>query len=216
MCCFRWIITTWETNLASLLQSHIVKAALNTLYVLILVTAVWASVAGRHALERSRKSTEAHADYTTGIQCCNRMDFENALAFFSKAIAEQPGYISAYVDRSRIYSEFWGRKDKALSDLTTAITINPRCYEAFIKRGEIYLSQGLYKKAISDFSTAVRLCPRSSTGYCQRGAAYHHLGEYPKALADYSIALQFNPGNVKALIARKRLLVVIKQIEELK
>ena len=62
--------------------------------------------------------------------------------------------------------------DKAISDYTKAIEINPRFAEAYYNRGLAYGKKGQYDKAISDYTKAIEINPRFAEAYNNRGDAY--------------------------------------------
>ena len=98
----------------------------------------------------------------------------------------------AYYDRGRAY---WneGYKDKAISDFSEVIRLNPKEAWAYYQRGRAYLGKD-DNKAISDFTQTIRLNPNFVEAYTLRGNAYSFgKKDYKKAIADYESALRINP-----------------------
>ena len=100
----------------------------------------------------------------------------------------------------------WQRKgdyDRAITDYTKAIELNPRFAEAYYNRGNAYYSKGQYDQAISDCNKALELNPKLPAAYNNRGIACYYKGEYDKAWDDVykaqSLGLQVHPEFLEAL-----------------
>ncbi len=83
-----------------------------------------------------------------------------------------------------------GQYDKAISDYSKAIEINPRDAEACYNRGNAYQINGQYDQAISDYNKAIEINPRYAKAYNNRGYAYYEKGEYDRACSDYQKACE--------------------------
>ena len=59
--------------------------------------------------------------------------------------------------------------DKAMSDLTAAIELNPNDAEAFIARGMTYAEQDDLDKAIGDYSSAIKIDPENAVALSKAG-----------------------------------------------
>jgi tetratricopeptide (TPR) repeat protein len=53
-----------------------------------------------------------------------------------------------------------GQYDKAISDYTKAIELNPKHADTYYSRGLAYNKMGQYDKAISDYTKAIELNPK--------------------------------------------------------
>ena len=62
--------------------------------------------------------------------------------------------------------------DKAISDFTKAIELNPKSAEAYYRRGIAYVDKANVDKALSDLNKAIELNPEYPEAYCGRGFAY--------------------------------------------
>jgi tetratricopeptide (TPR) repeat protein len=109
-----------------------------------------------------------------------------------------PNHAEAYERRGGLYvvkKEY----DKAITDLTKAIQLDPKVYGAHSVRAWIYMEQEEYDKAVADYTEALRLNPKDSDARQSRGWVYQHVQEYDKALADYTEALRIEPNNTETL-----------------
>jgi tetratricopeptide (TPR) repeat protein len=86
-----------------------------------------------------------------------------------------------------------GYVETAIACFTKAIEINPKCLEAYLRRGYLYnFLEGEAKKAIADFTKAIELSPNNLEAYCNRGLAYRSKEDCDQAIADYTRAIQIN------------------------
>ena len=84
--------------------------------------------------------------------------------------------------------------DKAISEYSQAIKLNPNNIMAYISRGFVYHDgKEDYDKAIADFSEAIRLNPKDDGAYRVRGLAYTNKENYDKAIADFNESIRLNP-----------------------
>ena len=97
-----------------------------------------------------------------------------------------------YFGRGRAYYHE-GQYDKAISDYTKAIEINPKYAEVYFKRGFDYYHTGQYDKAISDYTKAIEINPKYADAYTNRGIAYDKKGHYDEAISDFTEAIELNP-----------------------
>ena len=77
-----------------------------------------------------------------------------------------------------------GDLDRAISDSSKAIKINPSNAEANNNRGNVYFNKGQYDQAISDYNKAIEINPRYAEAYNNRGNAYDDKGQYDQAISD--------------------------------
>ena len=64
---------------------------------------------------------------------------------------------------------------------------------AYLRRAQLYFSNGDYDRAIADFSAFIRLRPNSVVAFNERGLSFGKKGDYDKAIADYTEAIRLNP-----------------------
>jgi len=62
-----------------------------------------------------------------------------------------------------------GRHEDAIEVYTQVIKVDPKCFDAFYSRGNIYLTMGIYHKAVKDFDRAIKLRPKNAEVHYQRG-----------------------------------------------
>lgn len=88
-----------------------------------------------------------------------------------------------------------GRTDRAIHFLTEAIRLNPRLWQAFQYRGELYLLQPeTVDAALNDFTEAIRLAPEEPHLYVLRGQTHRLLGDDLSARNDCEMASRCQMG----------------------
>ena len=94
----------------------------------------------------------------------------------------------------------------AINYYTKAISIDPKSYEAFYKRGVTYSTIRENNKALQDYTDAISLAPADpaykSLLYTERGNAYKTKKRYDSAQLDFNKALSLDPGNANACSGR--------------
>jgi tetratricopeptide (TPR) repeat protein len=81
---------------------------------------------------------------------------EDAFATFGRALAREPGFVPALVDRAVVAFEL-GRTDAALEHLTAALEIGGDDPQTLYNRGYVLEHAGRYGEALADFTRALDL-----------------------------------------------------------
>ena len=96
-----------------------------------------------------------------------------------------------------------GETDRAISDFTKVIKMNPRFANAYFYRGRSYFHKGEHDQAISDLTDAIEIDPGFATAYSERAIVYLIKQEYDKTWEDIhkqlSLGLPTRPGFLKHL-----------------
>jgi tetratricopeptide (TPR) repeat protein len=104
--------------------------------------------------------------------------------------------ISHYV-RGQLDAES-GKTQKALAELTAAISQNPNMVLAYEARGDIYRKQGRIHNAIDDYQHAVTLNSKSFHGWYELGVSFQAVHNFQAAVSAYQHSLQVEPKNSNA------------------
>ncbi len=95
--------------------------------------------------------------------------------------------------------------DKAITELSKVIEVDPKNIEAYVKRGYAYNKKGDYDKALEDFNLAIEMDSKQANAYVNRGVSYYQKGDYGKAIADSEKYLELEPDGEVAGESRKLL-----------
>ncbi len=136
------------------------------------------------------------ASLSYGIDMCkeylNKGEYDNAISVCTTMIGSPSGQtFSNYFNRGFAYSKK-GWYDKAISDYTRAVELEPKNGRIYQARAFSYEGAKQYDKAIGDWNKAVELEP-VEYNYLSRARLYRSRGQYDKAIADYGSVIQLNP-----------------------
>ncbi|MGA8090270.1 MAG: tetratricopeptide repeat protein [Terracidiphilus sp.] len=105
-----------------------------------------------------------------------RLQPDNALAnyFFAMALWKENGTSTDQPTMQQVETM-----------LTKAITIDPKCADAYLQLGNLEVSRHEYQKAIGFYSKAIEVNPQLSEAHYRLGIAYEHVGEKEKAKFEF-------------------------------
>ena len=139
------------------------------------------------------RSTCAQRGSSDRIEACSRL------------IARSGGRDAvAYDNRGAEYGDK-GDYDRAISDFSEAIRINPKYALALQHRGAAFLRRNEVERAIADLTESIRLDASNLNALSDRGMAYAAAGDSERALLDYNAAIRINPRFKFAWFYRGRL-----------
>jgi tetratricopeptide (TPR) repeat protein len=119
-------------------------------------------------------------------------EWNTAEALYTRAIAAEPDYPFAYVDRAGVRRSL-GNLPGAIGDLSQAIALDPSYLWSYIDRGRLYAEQSRPTEAVEDFSMAIRLDPDQFESYALRADALAGLGKSVEAIADWERVARLKP-----------------------
>ncbi|XP_055464683.1 tetratricopeptide repeat protein 6 [Psammomys obesus] len=134
----------------------------------------------------------AEAFYYRGI-CKVKLNKENPILDFNRAITFNPKHYQAYLSRVAYYG-LEGRYSKAILNCNEAIRLYPESVRAYICRGVLKCHSKNYKLAFIDLTTAINMDKNCYIAYYNRAVCYTKMRELHMALRDYGIVLLLNPG----------------------
>lgn len=112
--------------------------------------------------------------------------FDQAVIFYSKAMELDP--LSTSIVKKAISHEKLSLYNKAITDYSDAISINPFEASSYGHRATILAQQNNFFYAINDFSAAISLDPKNTNYYVGRGNVYSMLNKKLEACSDFTIA----------------------------
>jgi lipoprotein NlpI len=118
-------------------------------------------------------------------------------ALVESARASVEDRAAAYGNRCWAYSDK-GDPDRAITDCSEAIRLDPKLANAHLNRGKAYSDKGDFDRAIADYNQAIELDPKSSMAYNNLCDAYLDKGDNDRAIIDCNHAIQLDPKSVLA------------------
>ena len=130
------------------------------------------------------------------------IDFDEAIADYTKATEFIPNFAKAYNNRGNAYAKK-GILPIAVLDYTKAIESKPDYAGAYNNRGNVYARQRDFNQAITDYTKAIRLKPDYAKAYLNRGNVYARTPAlFDRALTDYTKAIDLKRGYSEAYYKR--------------
>lgn len=83
--------------------------------------------------------------------------------------------------------------DKAISDYSKAIDINPNYLLAYYNRGLAWINKEDYDKAIKDYDKAIEIDPNCAYAYADKASIERGLKKYDEAIENYNKAINIDP-----------------------
>jgi len=130
--------------------------------------------------------------YDRGTAWRIKMDYDKAIADYSRAIMLDPRYEDAFVNRGIAHAAK-GETDRAISDYTTALLLEPADVAALRARGDAYADKGDFALALQDYDEALRRAPGDTDTYRSRGYLRFYRGEFAEAADDLARVVGADP-----------------------
>lgn len=127
--------------------------------------------------------------------------YEDAIDYFSQAMAMDPNYSEYYNDRGAVYFKM-GLLEHAERDYLQAIELSAPYAEVWVNLGQCYRAMERMEAAVSAYSRALDLDPRSALALAGRADAHFERGQAELALTDYGRALAVEPEQPVVLASR--------------
>jgi tetratricopeptide (TPR) repeat protein/tRNA A-37 threonylcarbamoyl transferase component Bud32 len=141
--------------------------------------------------------------YLEGKACAAARDPSAAVAAWTRALAIDPDFAEARIDRGGVLAAT--DPPAALADLDAAAALAPHLAEVWINRAAIRLRLGDSAGALDDYGRAIERAPQLAIAWSNRAAMRFNAGDFAGALADATAALERAPGHPQAVQVRARI-----------
>ncbi|MEP0911677.1 tetratricopeptide repeat protein [Leptolyngbya sp. GB1-A1] len=138
---------------------------------------------------------------------------EQAISYFSGAIAMDPNYSEYYNDRATVLVRM-EQFEQALEDYFKAIELSAPYPIVWSNLGHCYRQMGEMEKAVDAYCVALDLDPNQFPILVARAQAFEGLEQFNNALADYNAALTLNPDHALVLANRAALYYDLERYQE--
>jgi tetratricopeptide (TPR) repeat protein len=88
--------------------------------------------------------------------------------------------------------------------LTHAISVDPKCADAYLELGNLYSSQHGFERAIGPYSRAIEANPELAEAYYRLGVAYDRIGETAKAKLEFQLHDEIKKRQAAAIEQQRR------------
>ena len=148
-----------------------------------------------------------------GIDLFLTGSYEEALSYFDNALAIDPNYIYALLNKGNTLSDL-GREQDAISYFDKALTVDPNNPDVLNSKGISLAHLGNYKLAISYYDKTLSTDPKHVESLYNKAIALSHLGEYDEAILYYDKVLEIDPSDTEALLRKGIALAELRDNEE--
>lgn len=163
-------------------------------------------------------------NYMRGVEAIQKTNYEDALDYLNKEIAEHPdnGYAFAWIAYLRNYNEEFGRALTAANTAIKKVPSKDKVYKAFAYSTRATVSLNLQDtvQALKDYAQAISQTPEDDRLYNARAQVYYEQGKYDLADNDYRKMISLKEGDVMGYMglgrnanAQKRYEDAIKQFD---
>jgi protein O-GlcNAc transferase len=164
------------------------------------------------AVALNGSSDEALSNYGYALKALNRP--QEALAYFTRALAVNPRNPLSYHNRGSILAESARNYSEAIDQFDKAIIFNPNFAEAYSSKGNCLEKLKRYEDALVAYDKALSLKPDLEIAWLGRGNVFRNLKRYDEAFATYDKALSVKPGFEEAWVGRGDVLADLKRHDE--
>lgn len=137
------------------------------------------------------------AAYYLGQARLGTGDAPAAQIAFNQAIANGAQFAPGYLGRARAGIALGAEATSIITDLNTAVLLDPNFVEAYLERADFHLSRGNFADAQSDLARAEALAPQSALVHYRKAILYLAQGNFPAAMQAsqlaYDLDLTFLP-----------------------
>lgn len=144
---------------------------------------------GINCVKPTKPAAEGAAFYNAaGIASAEQGRFDDAEAFFRRAIELEPAYAEAYLNLSNLLGR-QNRGDEAQDFGRAAVGLMPGYPDEFFRLGVVQAGAKLWEEAVVSFCQAIDLRPEFPAAFCELGQVLEHQGNLAEAEACYLKAI---------------------------
>lgn len=152
--------------------------------------------------------------FIKGNDALNNGQYEQAIRFYSEALAIVPKYKEALNNRGVAYYQD-GRYTEAIIDYSNILVqIDMGYADALRNRANAYIADGKYDKALSDLASLEEQFPDSAYVHFTKGIAFHESKEYPKAVEAFEKSFALDSNDAEALVNAANSYFYMKQFDK--
>lgn len=158
------------------------------------------------------QNSEADANFQQAITLIGKGNYSAAIPYLDKAISKSPSANYLYYHRGNAKYQA-GDPAGAKDDLNKSIALGPT-FEAYFKRGLVFLQQESNELAISDMKAAYNLRPNDPTVNFYLGLMHNKQENWVDAMVYWDNFIATKPRDARAYTGRGEALYQMGEIEK--
>ena len=148
----------------------------------------------KNALKDYSQAYDLDANNLDAIQ--HRADLYKRLNDPYKSLTDYKTYLTISNENPMVYAQMADLRlvinnnnlDEAIKDLSDGLAVNPKAFELYLKRGQLWARKNDCKKAGDDFTSVVQLDSNYALGYFLRGKCELSMNHIDNAAYDFEFA----------------------------
>jgi predicted O-linked N-acetylglucosamine transferase (SPINDLY family) len=136
-----------------------------------------------------------------GVLAGQSKDLQQAIQYFERAIAVQPGNSGAHCNRGNALKQL-RQPEAALACFDQAIALDPRSAIAHYSRAEACKDLGRTDEALASYDEAIAITPGFVHAFYGRGVVLQQAARLDEAVASYDQAIRLKPDHFEAHVHR--------------
>lgn len=148
-----------------------------------------------------------------GLIYFNAGDLPQALAWFDRALALQPGYLESLCARAVVLQRL-GQPEDALKSFEAILVLQPNDAETLFSIGAILQSLGRMSEALAAYEKALRSNPSHCEALTNRGALLDRFGRFEGALDCFEKVAAIRPNDSANLFNKGSVLQKLGRLED--
>ena len=141
------------------------------------------------------------AQYNVGHAYEKSGDFNNAVAWYRKALDRMPTYVDALYNCGSVYGRDLGKADSGIFFLQKALQQDPQRADAVNNLAVFYFNTGDFKQAAQLYQRALQLKPGYMEAWFNLGNAWLNQGKIDSAQYAFEKTIELNPSYSNAWIS---------------
>ena len=154
----------------------------------------------------------AQALHMLGVLHTEEQDFEGAITYFEKALAQDFENPTIYFSYGNALKGA-GKSEQALEKYRVAQKLNTQYSQAYANAGVVLHELGSLPEALVQYEKALELNPAYAEVYSNRGALFKETGRLEEALQSYQRAIDLKPDYADAYYNRANLLESLQKLD---
>ncbi|MFH0888218.1 MAG: tetratricopeptide repeat protein [Planctomycetota bacterium] len=163
-----------------------------------------------YKIKTAKKALEIDPGYGEAYQVMgyaykDKMVYNKAFEYFSKAIEKSPALIYSYFERAKITAYIRNNLEGAIPDFNKVIELDLNSHIGYCAKGNISYYEKNYDDAITHYHKAIEINPNYAEAFYNLGSTYKEKSDFSEAITNFNRAIELNPNyeeayNIRGLV----------------